>query len=256
NNWADNVVRLQLIDEFAVNADPNNILDTDLLISDIRSPSGLTEIAWYVMVEIGDAVDTNQPGYYPVLSWDPNSLGCTEVDGNSYVYQIRRGLGDSGTVLVDDMADTNSYQTVAADGDPVQYLTILWTQAPPPPPSPPPKKVGNIFPWPGVYPGALGWGGVPFSAGFPGGLPYPMTSGYAPGLSIPSFPGTYPGFTYPGSLTPWTSYAWTSYVPRFPVTFPTMGIFSPLGQYGWPINYWTGYPRPYSYQTGWFYTYR
>jgi hypothetical protein len=261
DNWSqDIIVRLQLIDE---QADPNNIVSGDLLVEDIRpvlDPND-TEIAWYVMVEIGQAADSNQPDYYPVLSWDP--LDCKNIDGNAceYVYELRRGLGASGTLLVNDMADTNSYLTVSQDGDPVQYFTILLTCETVIPPPPPTKKpTGPIFPWPGVYPGGLGWGGLPFSMGFPGGLPYPMRSGYAPGLSIPSFPGTYTGFTYPGSIYQWTSYpASTPYVPRFPVTFPALGIYSPIGwQAGaWPANYWTGgYPSAYSYQTGWFYTYR
>jgi hypothetical protein len=253
NNWADDIVRLQLIDEPAVIADPNNLVDTDYLISDIRDASGQTTIAWYVLVEIGGTADPNQPDYYPVLSWDTNTLGYTEVDGKDYVYQLISGLGDSGTVLVENMVDTNSYQTVSQDGDPVQYFTILWTQEPipPAPPSPPPRPSQQILPWPGVFSGALGWGGIPFSAGFPGGLPYQLSSGYAPGLSIASFPGTYPGFTYPGSVYP----SWTSYVPRFPATFPTLGLFPPVG-IGWPSNYWIGFPQPSFYKTGWFYQYR
>jgi hypothetical protein len=245
DNWSlDSIVALHLIDEAAVIADANDIDASDLMTADVRPSESIGQsVAWYVVVD--NAVDTNAP----LLGWDLDEFVCSEIDGNPCVYELRSGLSTSGTVLVADMTDTNSYQT---DGDLSQNFTILMRC-----PEPPPKKaVGNIFPWPGVYPGGLGWGGsIPFSAGFPGGLPYPMTSGYAPGLSIPSFPGTYPGFTYPGSLTPWTSYGWTSYVPRFPVRFPTLGIFSPLGQSGWPINYWTGFPRSYNYQTGWFYTY-
>jgi hypothetical protein len=252
DNWSqDNIVGLYLIDEAAVtgnNIDPDN----DLMTVDVRPSDSIGQsVAWYVMVE--NAADPNEADYDPVLSWDLSQFACMELDGNPCVYELRSGLSTSGAVLVADMTDANSYQTVSQDGDPNQYFTILMT-CPEPEPEPTRKSTGKIFPWPGVYPGALGWG-LPVSAGFPGGLPYRMTSGYAPGLSIPSFPGTYPGFTYPGSLTPWTSYAFTSYVPRFPVTFPTTGIFSPVGQYGWPINYWTGYPRSYNYQTGWFYKY-
>jgi hypothetical protein len=257
NNWSlDNIVRLQLIDEQSVIDDPNNIVADDLLIEDIRPSASIGQtVTWYVMVD--NAANPNEPDYYPVLSWDLDDLVCTEIDGNPCVYELISGLSASGTVLVDDMTDANSYQTVSQDGDPVQYFTFLLTCEPPPPP-PPPKKPARIFPWPGVYPGGLGWGGIPFSAGFPGGLPYPMRSGYAPGLSIPSFPGTYTGFTFPGGYYPWTtSFAFTSYVPRFPATFPTLGLFSPIGLGGWPINYWTGgYPRPYTYQPGWFYNYR
>jgi hypothetical protein len=253
DNWSlDDIVRLQLID---TNADPNNILMSELLVEDIRPAleSGETEIAWYVMVEQADSNVVD-------LSWDP--LECTQIDGEDcdYVYTLISELGTSGTVLVADMTDTDSHQTIFPDGESVQYFTILLACEPEPEPEPTPTRrpTGNISPWPGVFPGALGWGGIPFSAGFPGGLPYPMRSGYAPGLSIPSFPGTYTGFTYPGSVTPWTSFrAYTSFIPRFPSTFPTLGIFSPVGLGGWPMNYWTGgYPRPYTYQSGWFYTYR
>jgi hypothetical protein len=109
-----------------------------------------------------------------------------------------------------------------------------------------------LLPWPGVNPGGLGWVGmIPFSEGFPGGLPSPLSSGYPPGLSIPSFPGTYPGFIYPGGMPS----AWTSFLPRYPATFPVPGIFTPIGK-GGPSNYWIGFPYGGFYQTGWFYSYR
>jgi hypothetical protein len=256
DNWSqDNIVRLQLIEESAA-GDPNNIGAGDLLVEDVRPALGPNEneIAWYVMVEIGDGADPNLPGYYPVLSWD--SLDCGQLDDAcTYRYELRSGLSANGTLLVADMSDANSLETT---GDTVQHFKVVLICEPEPEPEPTIRRpTGNIFPWPGVFPGGLGWGGLPFSAGFPGGLPYPMRSGYAPGLSIPSFPGTYTGFTYPGSFPPYTSWAWTSYVPRFPVTFPTLGLFSPIGYGGWPMNYWTGgYPRSYTYQTGWFNTYR
>jgi hypothetical protein len=255
NNWSqDNIVRLQLIDPEADISDPMTFTDIDYLISDIRVASGQTQIAWYVMVETGDEADPCQPDYYPVLGWDPNNFGSTEeIYGNEYVYQLIRGLGDSGEVLVDNMADenTNSYKTGSQDGDPIQYFTILWTQKPEEPvKEEKPGSSKQILPWPGVYPRALGWVGIPFTAALPGGLPSALSSGYQPGLSIPSFPGTPIGFAYPGGGYP----SWTTSVPGFPMTFPILGLFAPVGQ-GWPINYWTGYPQPGFYQTGWFYQY-
>jgi hypothetical protein len=249
DNWsADDTVRLQLIDANDVTGDPN---DYTYLTEDIRAATGQLEIAWYALVEIGGQAD---PNYYPELTWDPSELGCLEVNGTEYVYMLIRGLGDSGDVLVEDMGDSNSYQTSAADGDPIQYYTIMWVEKPEPEPVTPTKKpTRQIYPWPGVYPGGLIWGGLPFTSGFPGGLPYnTFGSAYPPGLSVPSFPGTYPGFTYPSSLY---TKAWTPTVPRFPVTFPTLGIFSPVGS-GWNRNYFIGYKIPSMYQSGWYYSYR
>jgi hypothetical protein len=250
DNWSMNdIVRLQLIDANDVTGDPNDFI---YLTEDIRLAEGQTEIAWYVLVEIGGQAD---PNYCPELVWDPNELGCLEVNGDEYVYMLISGLGDSGDVLVENMGDSNSYQTGAAgDCDPIQYYTILWMEKPEPEPVTPPKQPSRqIFPWPGIYPGALIWGGIPFSSGFPGGLPYnTFGSAYAPGLSVPSFPGTYPGFTYPSSLY---TKAWTYTLPRFPATFPTLGIFSPVGL-GWNRNYWTGFKIPNLYQSGWYYSYR
>jgi hypothetical protein len=252
DNWSrDDIVQLLLIGD----TDPN------MWVVDLRpSDSLVLPVAWPVMVEIGDAADSNQPAYYPVLSWELSGSLCAEFDGNDCVYELISGLDIGGTVLAN-MTDTNSYQTVSQDGDPDQYFTILMTceapePEPEPEPEPKPTRPSYIYPYPGVYPGAVGWGGLPFSLGFRGGLPFPMTSGFAPGLSIPSFPGTYLGFTYPGSYAPWTSPAFTPYVPRFPVTFPTLGLFSPFGRFGWTQNYWTGYPRTFPYQSGWFNTFR
>jgi hypothetical protein len=252
NSSANGVVRLQLIDQFADITDPNTFVPADYLVFDVRDATGQTEIAWYVLVEIGDEADPNDSGYYPILTWDPNNLGCLEVNGDAYEYRLISGLGDSGVVLVQNMADTDSYQTGAQDGDPTQYFTILWTQTPEPPP-PPRKPSRQIFPWPGVFPGGLGWGGIPFSVGYPLGISSRFTSGYAPGLSIPSFPGTFTGFTYPG----WSYPSWTPTVPRFPTTFPTMGLFSTIG-FGWNRNYFIGFPSfSYNYpRPGYFYPYR
>ncbi|MGA1842414.1 MAG: putative metal-binding motif-containing protein [bacterium] len=249
NNWStDNMVRLQLIDSDANITDPNTFTDYDHLVFDVRDANGQTKLAWYVLVEIGDAADPNLPDYYPMLSWDPNNFGCAEVNGKEYVYQLIRGLGDSGEVLVENMLNTNSYYTGSQDGDPVQYFTILWMT--PIIPIPPPRHHRHMFPYPGVFPRSLGWVGFSFTGGFPGGLPFPSGSGYASGLSIPSFPGTITGFAYPGS-----SYtAWTPFVPRFPSTFPTLGLIPPFGQ-GWPFNYWSGFPTTGFYPTGWFYRY-
>jgi hypothetical protein len=135
DNWsADDTVRLQLIDANDVAGDPN---DYTYLTEDIRAATGQLEIAWYALVEIGGQAD---PNYYPELTWDPSELGCLEVNGTEYVYMLIRGLGDSGDVLVEDMGDSNSYQTSTADGDPIQYYTIMWVEKPEPEPVTPTKK--------------------------------------------------------------------------------------------------------------------
>jgi hypothetical protein len=236
DNWSgDSTVRLQLLDADAVETDPNNLIPAeDYLIEDIRAATGQLEILWYVLVEVGGQAD---PNFCPELSWDPSLLGCLMVDGNDYVYQLVSGLGTTGEVLVENMADANSYQTDCEE----EYYTIVWTEEPEEEKKEEekPKPPKRIFPYPGVFPGSLGWGGLPFSiGGFPGGLPYSFGSRYGPGLSIPSFPGTFTGFSYPGGYPN----SWSNYVPRFPSTFPTLGIFSPVGV-GWGFNYFSGYNR-------------
>jgi hypothetical protein len=259
DNWSEDfIIRLQLIDALAGDIDindPNTFAKNHYLVADIREPSGQTEIAWYVMVEMNEEGNPDVPDSYPLLSWDSNDFSCEEVNGNGYDYQLLRGLGSSGIVLVDNMAVTNSYRTSSQDGNLIKYFTILGTQKPKEEEEEedegqPQKPSKQILPWPGAFPGGLGWSGFSLTGGFPKGLPSSAKSGYPAGLSIPSFPGTYIGFAYPGGMYR----AWTSFVPRFPATFPVLGIFSPVGL-GWHGNYWTGYPFPSDYQTGWFYTY-
>lgn len=259
-NWSeDYIVRLQLIHAQAEDidiTDPNTFTGAHYLVKDIREPSGEAEIAWYVLVEMNEEGNSNASVYNPVLSWDPSDFGCQEVNGNGYDYQLIRGLGNSGIVLVNNMTETSYYQTCSQDGGLIKYFTILVSQKPEEKgdkehKSTIKKPFKQILPWPGVFTGALGWSGFSLTGGFPVGLPSTARSGYASGLSIPSFPGTYIGFTYPGGMPG----AWTSFVPRFPMKFPVLGVFSPVGQ-GWHGNYWTGYPSPSLYQTGWFYTQR
>lgn len=260
DNWSeDYIVRLQLINVQAGDIDimdPNTFSEAHYLVEDIREPSGQAEIGWYVLVEISEEGNPYGSDYYLILSWDTNDFKCKEVNCKEYEYQLIRGIGGIGTVLVDNMLDINSYQTCSQDGGLIKYFTILGKQTfenkeDEEDERIPKKTSKQILPWPGVSPGTLGWSGFSPERGFPGGLPSPVSSGYPSGLSIPSFPGTYIGFTYPGGMYS----AWTSFVPRFPLTFPVLGIFSPVGQ-GWTSNYWTGYPHPNAYQTGWFYTYR
>ncbi|MGA1840282.1 MAG: MopE-related protein [bacterium] len=258
-NWSEDLgVRLQLIDvqqgETDI-TDPNTFTEANYIVADFREPSGQAEIMWYVLVEISEEGNSNASDYYPVLSWDPNDFKCIEANHTKYDYQLLRGLGSSGIVLVDNMADAGSYQTSSQDGELVKYFTILGTKEPEEKEEEDdegtlPKTSKQIFPWPGTITGGLGWSGFPQTIEFFGGLPSPVRSGYPPGLSIPSFPGAYTGFTYPGGMYN----AQTSFVPRFPSKFPVIGIFSPVGR-GWHGNYWTGYPLPSLSQTGWFYTY-
>lgn len=107
---------------------------------------------------------------------------------------------------------------------------------------PPPR----LFPWPGMFQGALGWPSFPIAGGMPGGLPFPGVSHYPPGISRPSFVGMFPSFAFPGSMYP----AWTTGI-NFRFNFPQMGIFSPLGS-TWTGFYWLGFPSENLYQTGWF----
>jgi hypothetical protein len=265
NLSSDGSVRLQLLDPDAVETDPNNLIPAeDYLTEDIREATGQLEILWYVLVEVGGQAD---PNFCPELTWDPNEFGCLIINGTDYVYKLVGGLDPDGVVLVENMADPNSnfYQPDCEE----EYFTIVWTAAyvepePEPEPEPKPKPTRQIYPYPGVFPRPIGWGGLPFSiGGFPGGLPYSFGSSYGPGLSIPSFPGTFTGFSYPGGYPN----SWSTYMPRFPSRFPTLGIFSPVGV-GWSFNYFTGYnrlpqitsfptfPQPRYPQMGWFGNFR
>jgi hypothetical protein len=253
NNWSDDgIVRLQLIDALAGDIEitnPDTFTESHYLVEDIRLASGQTEIAWYLMVEICEEKNPDLSERYPILSWDPNNFGCTEIDGKDYVYQLIRGLSSTGKVLIDNMIDTSSYQTDSQDGEMAKYFTILWREKPEPP-TPSKKSYIQILPWPGIYPGGLGWPSFSLTGGFPGGLPFPAKVGYPPGISRPSFPGMFPGLTFPG----WTYTSWTT-APGYPFVFPRAGLF-PYTWTSWPALYWNLSPGKGLYNTGWFYPYR
>lgn len=268
NNWSDDgILRLQLIDAMAGDieiTDPGTFSESHYLIEDIRVASGQTGIAWYLMVEISEDKDPDLPERYPVLSWDPNNLGCAEMNGNDYVYQLIRGLSSSGNVLIDNMIDADSYQTVSNDGETVKYFTILWREKPEPPVQTK-KSYIQILPWPGMYQGGLGWPSFSVTGGFPGGLPFPAKVGYPSGLSRPSFPGTYPSLTFSGWIYPswttipgysfpgWTYSSWVK-ASSYSFLFPKIGLLTSTWT-SWPPLYWNLSPVAGGYNTGWFYTY-
>ncbi|MGA1842166.1 MAG: putative metal-binding motif-containing protein [bacterium] len=269
NNWSDDgILRLQLIDAMAGDieiTDPDTFTESHYLVEDIRVASGQTGIAWYLMVEISEEKNPDLSERYPVLSWDPNNFGCVEIDGNDYIYQLIRGLSGSGSVLVDNMVDADSYQTVSKDGETVKYFTILWREKPEPPVQTK-KSYMQILPWPGMYQGGLGWPSFSLTGGFLGGLPFPAKVGYPSGLSRPSFPGTYPsltfsGWTYPSwtsipgySFPGWTYSSWMA-APTYSFLFPGIGVL-PSAWTSLPPLYWNLSPGAGGYNTGWSYTYR
>jgi hypothetical protein len=253
NNWSDDgIARLQLIDALAGDIDitnPDTFSEDHCLVEDIRLASGQTEIAWYLMIEISEGKNPDLSELYPMLSWDPNNFGCVEINGEDYVYQLISGLRSSGNVLIDNMIDTSSYQTDSQDGEMVKYFTILW-RGKPELSAPSKKSYIQILPWPGISPGGLGWPSFSLTGGFPGGLPFTAKVGYPPGISRPSFPGMFPGFTFPGGTYP----SWTS-VPGYSFLFPRIGLL-PSTWTSWPALYWNLSLGADPYRTGWFYPYR
>lgn len=76
---------------------------------EIRPIDGDRQI-WILNIFINDQyADPEKPGFYPVLSWNPN-----EIPGRM---RLVRTQTEDGDILVDDMRQTSSYQTQAADVD-------------------------------------------------------------------------------------------------------------------------------------------
>jgi len=128
-NWSSSgLVMLQLIQTAA---DTGNILDSDLLITDIRVSENANDIFWYVEID----EDTNNIDGNPRFTWNTGDLAtmCTKpfTTRGNYVLQIRKGLSKDGAVLVGDMTAQSSYQINDADGT---QFTIVWREKPYVPP--------------------------------------------------------------------------------------------------------------------------
>ncbi|MGA1842508.1 MAG: hypothetical protein ACMUIU_17990, partial [bacterium] len=227
-NWStDNIIRLQLINP---EADLKDLTDDDYLIFDVRESSAQKDF-WYVLLETSTGID--QSDSYPMLKWNPEELVCSCSDNNEYVYQLRRGLGGSGKLLISNMTQTDLYQTLPQDGKTTLYFTIIRKE----------KETvseiqnpgGHILPWSGVFPGAFGWPSFPATGGFPGNLPFQTTTGYPPGIGRGVFPWTLPGYApieylYPGWRTAYD----------FPFSFTGAGLF-PTGENNLSGLYRTGF---------------
>ena len=86
--------------------------------ADIRSCSSQYEY-WILRVQVNnEAADASQPGYYPLLSWNPDQFS---FDTGSH-YSLYLGTQGKGTLLVPDMRETTSYQIKQGDGE---YFSIV-----------------------------------------------------------------------------------------------------------------------------------
>lgn len=95
---------------------------TDEFIEDIRPPSDAQEV-WGLSLLIGGssfggAADIDLPGFFPVLTWDPNQISSAKV------MELR--LGDANGPVLLDMETNNTYPTKEADiTDPSNYIPSL-----------------------------------------------------------------------------------------------------------------------------------
>jgi hypothetical protein len=64
----------------------------------------------------GSVADPNKPGYFPVLSWDPNEL-CPPGQNTGYTELWAEYPQGVRTLLIQDMTQTGQYQTKKEDGD-------------------------------------------------------------------------------------------------------------------------------------------
>jgi len=87
---------------------------------DIRSCSSESEY-WILRVQIGDAADSGQPGYYPLLSWNPDQFSSDPAE----YYSLYLGNQGNGTLLVANMRETTSYQIKQGDDE---YFSIVWSK--------------------------------------------------------------------------------------------------------------------------------
>lgn len=93
-------------------------------------PLGSQIYIWNLVIKIENQADSNLPGYFPELSWNPNDIG----PGSKMEFRLDNENGD---LLVADMRTENSYQTKQSDlysydpnkDDAVIYYSIVF--APP-----------------------------------------------------------------------------------------------------------------------------
>lgn len=96
---------------------PNPTIELQLssdLSKDIRVLNYQREM-WILIVEIGSYADYNAEKYYPLLEWNQVQISDARL-------KLLQGNTAEGMVLVENMGDTTSYQTKAADG---QYLPSI-----------------------------------------------------------------------------------------------------------------------------------
>ncbi|MGA1841536.1 MAG: chitobiase/beta-hexosaminidase C-terminal domain-containing protein [bacterium] len=78
-------------------------------LTDIRAIGSDLQV-WFLTVMIGPYAEYGTGGYFPVLSWNPGTIGQAQR------IEFRRGHNESGLILVDNMITTDSYQTTESDG--------------------------------------------------------------------------------------------------------------------------------------------
>ncbi|MGA1864046.1 MAG: chitobiase/beta-hexosaminidase C-terminal domain-containing protein [bacterium] len=78
-------------------------------LTDIRATGSDLQV-WFLTVMIGPYAEYGTNGYFPVLSWNPDTIGQAQR------IELRKGHNESGLVLVDNMITTGSYQTEESDG--------------------------------------------------------------------------------------------------------------------------------------------
>ncbi|MGA1842183.1 MAG: putative metal-binding motif-containing protein [bacterium] len=89
---------------------------TEEFTEDVRPPGAEQEV-WILSVfiggsNVGGSAEADDPGFFPVLTWDPNEIGPATV------MDLR--LGDANGPVILDMETNNTYQTMEADA--IEYV--------------------------------------------------------------------------------------------------------------------------------------
>ncbi|MGA1865234.1 MAG: hypothetical protein ACMUHX_09245 [bacterium] len=98
-----------------------NIRDGDENFTEYIREQGLAEQEWELRVTVASsnfngAADPDKPGFYPVLSWNPNDF-CPPDPNDGYFRLYSGNEQGKQTILVSDMSQISQYQTKEEDGE-------------------------------------------------------------------------------------------------------------------------------------------
>ncbi|MGA1839310.1 MAG: hypothetical protein ACMUIU_01685 [bacterium] len=108
-----------------------NIRDGDENLTEYIREQGLGEQEWELIVTVANskfdgASDPNYPGFFPVLSWNPNDF-CPPDPNTGYFRLYSEDEQGNRTMLVPDMSQISQYQTKEEDGQCVSDIICTFT---------------------------------------------------------------------------------------------------------------------------------